>query len=801
MPLSSPPFHLGGNTTYSSGGESMASIQPEGYGSNNRADWGYDGSDRSALYNIGSSIAYGPSTGGIVEGEAYGRNDAMYRVDGGTLLLNVPGYWRVIGDRSAVIHSAAAQSQSITSASTSTLQLSQNSSPYDPLHATQGLEVFEQRHRALHYGPIPHTSIQLSNSLCFRTQHRTVNHRSAPYSVVYRQEKSQGPVYNGSIHGNVQNFQISNIDAGILQYLKEHAATGAMHDSDERFPPPLCHPGTREAVIYRILDWYGYQAGPRKPIMWVYAPAGYGKTAIAGTVSEKLEEKLMELKFNPLGGTFFFWRTSTERNSPARFIVTLTYQVFISIPELAPHIENAVKRNPMILRKALEVQLKKLLVEPFQALGDTKGMPNRLIIVDGLDECINSDRESRVDKKYAEDQETVQLRVLDLIRSLASHRLPLSFLILSRPEAWIKQRMESTSLKNLVEHVDLYEVGDHMKDVETFVKAELSRLGLDEESLVTRLVRRANGHILYASTVIRHIDCPYDDARTRLENILNDHSNSNPDLAHSTPFSSLNELYRQILRSCPEGTRSVMIDVLEEVYEASFCFDQYVSMHEVVNVFDHIVGRVPGAGMKAIRGLHALLCGQWTAELSKRPDTAEYRADVVEMLGKLLDIDLMACFVHAFTLYSAAQATLNPHPDICKDDSSNFLISEAYAGVYESNTLVKGAVSRVVTAHKAAVLHVLQTQTLIANECCTHLPLAVYELLRELSERPGDWNSDSVVHALKTLQQASSDLFDNLMAGVEERLQGDLDQGTFEDEEDQSYYALIALIQDNGCAT
>ncbi|RXW18902.1 hypothetical protein EST38_g6952 [Candolleomyces aberdarensis] len=124
-----------------------------------------------------------------------------------------------------------------------------------------------------------------------------------------------------------------------------------MHDSDERFPPPLYHPGTREAVIYRILDWYGYQAGPGKPIMWVHAPAGYGKTAVAGTIADKLEDKLKELNFNPIGATFFFWRTSAERNSPARFVVTVANQLCMSIPELAPYIEGAVKRNPMISQR------------------------------------------------------------------------------------------------------------------------------------------------------------------------------------------------------------------------------------------------------------------------------------------------------------------------------------------------------------------------------------------------------------------------------------------------------------------
>ncbi|KAJ2936415.1 hypothetical protein H1R20_g676, partial [Candolleomyces eurysporus] len=31
-----------------------------------------------------------------------------------------------------------------------------------------------------------------------------------------------------------------------------------MHDSDERYPPPMCHSRTREVVILRIKDWYGY---------------------------------------------------------------------------------------------------------------------------------------------------------------------------------------------------------------------------------------------------------------------------------------------------------------------------------------------------------------------------------------------------------------------------------------------------------------------------------------------------------------------------------------------------------------
>ncbi|RXW13097.1 hypothetical protein EST38_g12756 [Candolleomyces aberdarensis] len=330
--------------------------------------------------------------------------------------------------------------------------------------------------------------------------------------------------------------------------------------------------------------------------MWVHAPAGYGKTAIAGTVSKMLKET-MGLNFIPLGATFFFWRTSPERNNLARFIVTIACQLTISIPELKSHIANAVGRDPLILKKSLEVQLVELIIEPFKAFSNLKDIPNWLVIIDGLDECINSEQESWVAKKYAEDQEMVQVRVLDLTHTLQSYRLPLSFLILSRPEAWIKKHIEARSFTDLVEVVDLYAVGDHMDDVEKYVRAELSRIAVDigekewpGKDIVQRFVGRTNGHILYASTVIRHIDDPYGDPRKHLEAILEISTDSTPDFAHSTSFSSLHELYRQIMRSCPESIRLLMVEVLEEIIVMSDYFCQSFGLHRALAILDPLSG-------------------------------------------------------------------------------------------------------------------------------------------------------------------------------------------------------------------
>jgi hypothetical protein len=354
--------------------------------------------------------------------------------------------------------------------------------------------------------------------------------------------------------------------------------------------------------------------------MWVHAPAGFGKTAVAGTVTEKLRARAKELGFNPIGATFFFWRTSPERNSPARFIITLAYQLAQNIPELRPHVEAAIKNEPGVMKIALELQLVKLIVEPFKALPTLDAVPNRLVIIDGIDECINSDRESRVKKQYAEDQEAVQIRVLDLIHRLQSHGLPLSFLILSRPEAWIKQHLGTSAFRDVVEPLDLYKAGDLMMDAAKFVRAELSRIatthGLgnaDEEWAEEKeVVGKSQGQMVYVSTVIRHIDDPYGDPRQLLKDIINNSSATSPDISHSTPFSSLYELYAQIMRSCPYRNRAVLMEVLGDILSDLWFKDN--AYEAALGLLDRFWGRPLGCGVKTLRPLHAVLRHRDSAE-------------------------------------------------------------------------------------------------------------------------------------------------------------------------------------------
>ena len=70
--------------------------------------------------------------------------------------------------------------------------------------------------------------------------------------------------------------------------------------------------------------------------MWLYGPAGVGKSAIAQTIAEQCHE----LKL--LAASFFFSRTTAGRNDHSRLIATLIYQLCLSIPEIRTYVEDAI---------------------------------------------------------------------------------------------------------------------------------------------------------------------------------------------------------------------------------------------------------------------------------------------------------------------------------------------------------------------------------------------------------------------------------------------------------------------------
>ena len=118
-----------------------------------------------------------------------------------------------------------------------------------------------------------------------------------------------------------------------MKILQQHIAPGAFHNSEERYDPPKCHPRTRRAVLKKIEDWVK-DAEKVALILWLYGPAGAGKSAIAQTIAELLAEAGL------LAAAFFFSRNAAGRNDKTPLVATLAYQLVKSIPEIRAHIRN-----------------------------------------------------------------------------------------------------------------------------------------------------------------------------------------------------------------------------------------------------------------------------------------------------------------------------------------------------------------------------------------------------------------------------------------------------------------------------
>ncbi|KJA20442.1 hypothetical protein HYPSUDRAFT_1092317, partial [Hypholoma sublateritium FD-334 SS-4] len=168
-----------------------------------------------------------------------------------------------------------------------------------------------------------------------------------------------------------------------LKKLFDHIAPSAFHNSADRHDPPKCHPRTREAILRKILDWARDPHNLRL-LMWIYGPAGAGKSAIMQTMAEILEE------LGILGGSFFFFRGAAQRNEKTHLIATLAYQLTQKVPSLVPYISTAMDNDPAIFTRTLETQMRTLVIDPMSAAARDDPRSNvwcYVMLVDGLDEC------------------------------------------------------------------------------------------------------------------------------------------------------------------------------------------------------------------------------------------------------------------------------------------------------------------------------------------------------------------------------------------------------------------------------
>ncbi|KAJ7118203.1 hypothetical protein C8R44DRAFT_563232, partial [Mycena epipterygia] len=319
-----------------------------------------------------------------------------------------------------------------------------------------------------------------------------------------------------------------------LQLLYRASAGDALHNSGERYPQPKCHPDTRTKMLDNLWNWTCginsfFAANPSSNILWLYGPAGAGKSAIVQSLCERLDAE------SCVAASFFFKRGHASRGNGNRLFPTIAYQLAVLLPKLKDYISQIVLNDPAIVDKSLSIQLQKLIVEPWQQIIPS---PCTVIIIDGLDEC---------------DGQNVQQEILRSI-SYAIHdaELPIQFLITSRPEPHISDMFHAPPLDNLHQPVNIHQ---SFEDVRTYLLDEFARIHREHHATMTwvskpwppakdikHLVQKSSGYFIYASTIIKFIDDKNFRPSDRLDVIM---GLADPDL--DSPLAALDQLYTQIL--------------------------------------------------------------------------------------------------------------------------------------------------------------------------------------------------------------------------------------------------------------
>ncbi|KAF9261197.1 hypothetical protein L218DRAFT_505677 [Marasmius fiardii PR-910] len=346
---------------------------------------------------------------------------------------------------------------------------------------------------------------------------------------------------NNTTTNYYQNF--SRNEFGLSTLAKE-VAFSALHDSEARYPQPNVLPGTREEILRRLSGWCEHPSKSSR-VFWVSGAAGVGKSAIAQALSEKY------IQTGQLAAGFFFSRNDSSRDKLEPFVATIAHQLATSNhalkPLVSPHISQIVSSMPGILHKNVESQFQTLIAEPCAQVDPRRWtqLP-RLIIIDGVDECISV---------------ASQKRLLEMIKTMTT-TLPFDFLLFSRPEPHISQIFRHESFIPTPFSLSLGDFAQAVQeDIKKYLYHEFARIREEHwhnlprpqaswpgNSIILQLLHKSTGQFIYATTVtkyIKHGKLPLTPMK-RLDVILQAKGMVNS----SSPYPDLDLLYSQILQFC-----------------------------------------------------------------------------------------------------------------------------------------------------------------------------------------------------------------------------------------------------------
>ncbi|KAF7782954.1 hypothetical protein Agabi119p4_2330 [Agaricus bisporus var. burnettii] len=423
---------------------------------------------------------------------------------------------------------------------------------------------------------------------------------------VYTNSNATGGFFSNAHNMTLNNSSMADYSTRIIiqgaddkaskakKLLLEYIIPGASHDSSARVPPPQCHPGTRITINERIVSWF-YDEIKQELILWISGPAGVGKSAIVQTFAAKLASA------GCLGASVFFSRPNGRDNSHAVFI-TIAYQLAVHIESYCAFVSELLAFDPEIVNKSMEEQFKAFIVKPFVEKKIGAGGKTWGILLDGLDELDERDRQTEI----------VRL-VTTFVRDHPN--VHLVWVISSRPEPHItntfKQQRQICDCKE--EYVPI-DSPQSCQDVEHYLRSSFKVIqqvkfphivpeGWPEETKIVKLANAASGLFAFADVAIRFIGDPdYADPTSRLDEVISMIDGCRSASTDDQPFAQLDALYTHILTRIPSRMWPTTQRVLGVI--ASSMLDSEIDCVKGLSV---VLGLPLSKVYAAINDLYALL--------------------------------------------------------------------------------------------------------------------------------------------------------------------------------------------------
>jgi len=249
---------------------------------------------------------------------------------------------------------------------------------------------------------------------------------------------------------------------------------------------------TRKSRLKEIVDWVANKTEEEDLLQsntyWIYGLPGIGKTSLAHSICASLHDQ------KKLAGAFFCRRDDPKLSEPRNVLPTLIYKLAEIFPPFRKIVANCLRNDTNLTPESMKSSLF------LELLDNLPKHPNDFLVfvIDAFDEC--GDDRSRP-------------RLLRLLIGAATRASWLKIIITSRPEADIGQFFDGLPQSSYLGY-DLGTDQEANGDLRSFARGEFELVARKcylptpwpEESLLDRIILRADGLFIFIKTLVRALE-------------------------------------------------------------------------------------------------------------------------------------------------------------------------------------------------------------------------------------------------------------------------------------------------------